>query len=144
MHKPAEATKAELENLYKKHHAYNRLAADSTMRNRVTTSLWMDEHLIKDAARYAESRGFHTNPFIVEALAWGMCNRVETSNEYLQIIAGKSAGGMNRKFSCPRVLLQHVKHVAVAQGQSVSEVVAVTLAKYLFKAGALTTPTGRR
>lgn len=139
-----ELTPSELKNIYKKRHAYNRLEADSTMRNCTTTSLWMDEHLIKDAARYAESRGFHTNPFIVEALAWGMCNRVETSNEYLQIIAGKSAGGVNRKFSCPRVLLQHVKHVAVAQGQSVSEVVAVTLAKYLFKAGALTTPTGRR
>lgn len=39
MHNPAEATRAELENLYKKHHAYNRLRTDPAIREVTATTL---------------------------------------------------------------------------------------------------------
>lgn len=61
MHNPAEATRAELENLYKKHHAYNRLRTDPAIREVTATTLWLHPALLADAQALAEKRGIYPN-----------------------------------------------------------------------------------
>lgn len=141
MHKPAEATKAELENLYKKHHAYNRLRTDPAIREVTATTLWLHPTLLTDVQALAEKRGIYPNALIVEALAWGMYAGTSTSNEELRLTSGKRNGGVDRGLRCPVPLLRHLKWRAAREGQPLSEVASIILAKYLHKAGALTTIT---
>lgn len=61
MHKAAEATKAELENLYKKHNAYNRLRTDPAIREVTATTLWLHPTLLADIQALAEKRGIYPN-----------------------------------------------------------------------------------
>lgn len=141
MHNPAEATRAELENPYKKHHAYNRLRTDPAIREVTATTLWLHPTLLADIQALAEKRGIYPNALIVEALAWGVYAGTSTSNEELRFDSGKRNGGVDRGLRCPVPLLRHLKWLAATEGQPVSEVVSIILAKYLHKAGALTTTT---
>lgn len=64
-----------------------------------------------------------------------------TSNEELRLTSGKRNGGVDRGLRCPVPLLRHLKWRAAREGQPLSEVASIILAKYLHKAGALTTIT---
>lgn len=130
---------ANLATLLNKHRTLLELRTDPAIREVTATTLWLHPTLLADIQALAEKRGIYPNALIVEALAWGVYAGTSTSNKELRLASGKRDGGVDRGLRCPVPLLRHLKWLSAGEGQPVSEVCSIILAKYLHKAGALTT-----
>ena len=132
MHKPAEATKAELENLYKKHHAYNRLRTDPDVKRNINTSLWFHPYHVDFINRLAEHRGVSINSMMIEILTWGMASSVPPTLSH-GLVVGNVGECVCKRVRVPLKAQEHLRRLSYEYGLTMSHIMSVYVASYMVK-----------
>ena len=123
---------AEINNLHKKHRAYNRLSADPDVAEKVDTSIWFHPYHLDFIERLAEHRGVSINAMMVELLTWGMSTNVPPTVSH-GLVVGNVEGCTCRRVRIPQKVLEHLRWLAYEHDTTMSYIMSVYAASYMVK-----------